>query len=82
MVSTGCSWCRVQDLRSACAGPLVVCPLLLSALSLCPRCVACKYGSVPRFKGVLAGFGGLYWLRALRALLAYLACEKLGGLEA
>ena len=29
--------------------PFVVCSLLLSVLSLCLWCVACKYGSISRF---------------------------------
>ena len=37
-------------------------PLFLSALSLCYWCVACKYGSASRFKGVLAGFMGFVWV--------------------
>ena len=81
-----CRLSRVQDLRSACACPLVVCSLLLSALSLCSWCVACKYGSISRFKGVFRGFWGccvgLCGLRALRGLCGFCVRERLGGLKA
>ena len=44
------------------SGPLVVCSLLLSALSLCPWCVVFECGSISRFKGVLAMFGVVVWV--------------------
>ena len=82
-------WCRlsrVQALRSACSGPLVVCSLLLSALSLFYWCVACKYGSISHFEGVFSGFPlldvCLYCLRALRGLWGFCVREWLGGLKA
>ena len=53
-----------------------VLPAFLSALLLCSRCVACKYGSISRFKGVFRGFYGacvgLCWLRGLRGLWGFL----------
>ena len=54
-------WCRwsgslgVQDLTEVGSGPLVVCSLLLSALSLCLWCVALEICLISRFKGVLGG---------------------------
>ena len=69
-----------------CSGPLVVCSLLLPALSLCLWCVAHKYAFVSHFKGVFSGFPlldvGLYWSRALRGLWGFCVREWLGGLEA
>ena len=59
---------------------------LLSALSLCPWCVGCKYGSISHFKGVFSGFYvldvGLYCLRALRGLWGFCVRERLGGFGA
>ena len=59
---------------------------LLSALSLCSRCVACKYGSISRFKGVFRGFPlldvGLYCFDALRGLWGFCVREWLGGFGA
>ena len=40
------------------------------------------YALISRFKEVWVFGVGLYWLRALLALLAYLACERLCGLMA
>ena len=61
-------------------------PCLSSALSLCPRCVACKYGFISRFKGVFRGFPlldvGSYCSGALRGLWGFCVRERLGGLEA
>lgn len=37
-------------------------PCILVAFLLCSWCVACKYGSISRFKGVLAGFVGFVWV--------------------
>ena len=58
-------------------------PSLLSALSLCAWCVACKYGSISRFKGVFSGFWGccvgLFVLGALRGLWGFCVREWLGG---
>ena len=57
------------------SGPLVVCSLILSALLLCSRCIACKYGSVSRFKGVFSAIWafrvGLCCLRALLGLCGF-----------
>ena len=65
-------WCRV--------------PAFLSALSLCACRVACKYGSISRFKGVFSAFYGvcvgLCCLRALRGLWGFCVRERLGGLKA
>ena len=59
---------------------------LLSALSLCPRCVACEYGSISRFWGVFRGFYGvcvgLFVLRAFCGLCGFCARVELGGLKA
>ena len=59
---------------------------LLAALLLCSRCVACKYGSISRFKGVFRGFYGvrvcLCCFGALRGLCGFCARVELGGLKA
>ena len=59
---------------------------LLSALSLCSWCIACKYGSISRSKGVFSAFWGvcvgLCGLRALRGLWGFCVREWLGGLKA
>ena len=75
-------WCRlsrVQDLRSAGVGPLVVCPLVLSALSLCAWCVVFEYGPISRFWGVFSAVCGvcvgLCCLGALRGLCGFCARE-------
>ena len=44
----------LQDLPEVGSGPLVVCSLLSSALSLCLCCVMLEYGSISRFKGVFS----------------------------
>ena len=48
-----------------------------------PWCVACEYGSISRFKGVLRGFYGadvyLYGLRSLRGLCGLCVRVELGG---
>lgn len=71
---------------SGLSAPLVVCSLPLSALSLCACRVACKYGSISRFKGVFRGFYmfgvGLCCLRALRGLWGFCARVELGGFGA
>ena len=76
----------LQDLPEVGSGPLVVCSLLLPALLLCSRCVACKYGSISHFKGVFRGFPlldvGLYYFDALRGLWGFCARERLGGFMA
>ena len=58
-------------------------PLLLSALSLCPRCVALEICLYSRFKGVFSAVWGccegLYCLRALRGLWGFCVREWLGG---
>ena len=43
-------------------------PSLLSVLSLCLWCVACKYAFVSHFKGVLTGFVVLMWVCIVRVL--------------
>ena len=57
-----------------------------SALSLCSRCVACKYGSISRFKGVFSEVWGccvgLCCLGALRGLWGFCVREWLGGFRA
>ena len=59
---------------------------LLSALSLCLWCAACKYGSISRFKGVFSGFWafrvGLCCLGALRGLCGFCTRVELGGFMA
>ena len=44
------------------SGPLVVCSILLSALSLCLWCVVFECGSISRFKAFLAWFGAFVWV--------------------
>ena len=65
-------WCRV--------------PSLLSALLLCVWCVACKYASISRFKGVFSAFWGacvgLCGFGALRGLCGFCARVELGGFGA
>ena len=78
-------WCRwsgllgAQDLPEVGSGPLVACSPLLSAFLLCACLVACKYGSISRFKGVFSGFWafrvGLCCLRALRGLWGFCVRE-------
>ena len=61
-------------------------PLLLVAFLLCLWCVACKYGSISRFKGVFRGFPlldvCLYCLCALRGLWGFCVREVFGGFMA
>ena len=61
-------------------------PCLLSALLHCACRVACKYGSISRFKGVLRGFYGadvcLYGFGVFRGLCGFCARVELGGLKA
>lgn len=58
---------------------------ILSAFSLCACRIACKYGSISRFKGVFRGFYSadvyLYGLRSLRGLWGFCARVELGGLK-
>ena len=58
-------------------------PCLLSALSLCLWRIACKYGSISRFKGVFSavwGFRvGLCCLGGLRGLCGFCTRVELGG---
>ena len=58
----------------------------MSTLSLCPWRVACKYGSISRFKGVFGGFCGvcvgLYCSGTLRGLWGFCVREWLGGFGA
>ena len=60
-------------------------PSLLPALSLCPRRVACEYGSISHFKGVFGAVWGvcvgLCGSRALRGLWGFCVREWLGGLK-
>ena len=78
-------WCGWSGFRGLSA-PLVVRSLLLSALLLCACRVACKYGSISRFKGVFSAFCGvcvgLLGLGALRGLCGFCARVELGGLKA
>ncbi len=60
-------------------------PPFLYSLLLCARCVACKYGSISRFKAV---FSAVWWFRvgllglgALRGLCGFCTRVELGGLE-
>ena len=92
----GVSWCPlvqrcagVRGFRTCHRLALVLwwcAPCLLSALLHCACRVACKYGSISRFKGVLRGFYGadvcLYGFGALRGLCGFCAREVFGGLEA
>ena len=68
------------------SGPLVVCSVLLSSLSLCPRCVTYKYGSISRFWGVFSAVWGccvgLCCSCALRGLCGFCTRVELGGLKA
>ena len=81
-----CRLSRVQDLRSAGSGPLVVCSILLSALSLCLWWVVLEICLYSRFEGVFRGFPlldvCLYCLRALRGLWGFCVRERLGGFMA
>ena len=65
------------------SGPLVVCSLLLFALSLFAWCVACKYAPISRFKGVFSAFWGccvgLCCLGGLLGLCGFCARVELGG---
>ena len=82
--------CRIQDPPNAGSGPLVVCSLPLVVCSppfvlslLCLWCIACKYASISRFKGVFSevlGFRvGLYCLGGLRGLCGFCVRVELGG---
>ena len=86
LVAGGWSLCGFRTCQTFGSCPLVACSLLLSALSLCLWCAACKYGSISRFKGVFSGFWafrvGLCCLRALRGLCGFCARVELGGLKA
>ena len=77
------SFLGFRTCRSASSGPLVVCSVLLPALSLCLWCVVYKYGSISRFKGVFSGFWafrvGLCVLRALRGLCGFCTRVELVG---
>ena len=68
------------------SGPLVVCSLLLPVSLPCSRCIACKYGSISRSKGIFSavwGFRvGLCCLGGLRGLCGFCTRVELGGLEA
>ena len=88
-VSTGCKWsgnsCYFADVSKIgpdTAGRSAFCPPFL----LFPWCIACKYGSISRFKGVFSavwGFRvGLCCLGGLRGLWGFCVREWLGGLEA
>ena len=85
-------WCRcagVRGFRTCRRSALVLwwcAPCLLSALLHCACRVACKYGSISRFKGVFSAFWGadvcLYGFGALLGLCGFCAREVFGGLEA
>ena len=78
-------WLQVVRLFGAsgpargCSGPLVVCSILLSALSLFSRCIVFEYGPISRFKGVFSAVwgccAGLCRLRALRGLWGFCVRE-------
>ena len=79
-----CRLSRVQDLVLVLVQ--IVCSRLLSALSLCPRCVALEICLYSRFKGA---FGvvwgcrvGLSCLGALRGLWGFCTRVELGGFGA
>ena len=89
----GVSWCPLVQ-RSAGVRGFRTCrrsarvlwwcaPRLLSALLHCACRVACKYGSISRFKGVFSGFWGadvcLYGFGALLGLCGFCARVELGG---
>ena len=69
-----------------CSGPLVVCSLLLSALSLCLWCVVFEICLYSRFEGVFSAVWafrvGLCCLGALRGLCGFCVREWLGGFMA
>ena len=89
VVFHGVHWCRcagVRGFRTCRRSALVLwwcAPCLLSALLHCACRVACKYGSVSRFKGVFSGFWGvgvyLYRFGVLRGLWGFCARVELGG---
>ena len=87
-VPTGAGFrgCRTCQRLLWSSGPLVVCSLLLSALSLCPCWVVLEICLYSRFEGVFRGFPlldvCLYCSRALRGLCGFCVREWLGGLEA
>ena len=76
---------RLQDLPEVGSCPLVVCSLILSVSLPCSRCVACKYGSISRSKGIFSavwGFRvGLCCLGGLRGLCGFCTRVELGGLK-
>lgn len=80
-----CPWCRCVGFRG-CSLLLWRVPCLWVAFLLYACRVACKYGSIPRFKGAFSGFWGadvyLYGLRSLRGLWGFCAREWLGGFMA
>ena len=71
-----CRWCRAQGFRC----PAVCVP---SLFLLCSWCIACKYASISRFKGVFRGFWGfrvgLCCLGGLLGLCGFCARVELGG---
>ena len=77
-----CRLSRLQDLPECLRWSSVVCSVVFP---LCPRCIACKYGSISHFKGVFRGFWGccvgLCCLRALRGLWGFCTRVELGGLK-
>ena len=90
VVFHGVHWCRGRQAFEA-SGPVIgwpwsysgalhaFCPLY--CIALCR--VACKYGSISRFKGVLRGFYGadvcLCGFGVLRGLCGFCARVELGG---
>ena len=82
-------WAELRGFRtcwSACACPLVSCSLLLSALLLCSRCIACEYAFICVFKAVFGAVWGirvgLCCLDTLRGLWGFCTRVELGGLKA
>ena len=86
VVSTGGICAGFRTCRTCHRSALVLwwsAPRLLSALLLCACRVACKYGSISRFKGVFRGFWGscvgLCGFGAFRGLCGFCARVELGG---
>ena len=84
-------WCRCAGFRGlrTCRRLALVLwscvPSFCPSFLLCSRCIACKYGSISRFKGVFSVVWafrvGLCGLGALRGLCGFCARVELGGLK-